>query len=86
VVTEPFIDFYWMNFLRNLVVFPGSSHRQDKNRCFQAATDAARLFVQPNIQDLARARQSLEKIVSTYKIDMSNWQEELLKQIAFFVR
>jgi HEAT repeat protein len=49
-------------------------------------TDAARLFVQPNIQDLARARQSLEKIGPTYKIEMSNWQEELLKQIAFFVR
>lgn len=48
--------------------------------------DAARLFVHPNIRDLECARQSLERVAPRYKIELSNSQEELLKQIAFFIR
>jgi hypothetical protein len=49
-------------------------------------TDAARLFIQPNMQDLGRARESLERVVLSNKIEKNYWQEELLKQIAFFLR
>jgi hypothetical protein len=49
-------------------------------------TDAARLFVQPNIRELERARQSLERVAPRYKIEMNNSQEELLKQVGFFIR
>jgi hypothetical protein len=48
--------------------------------------DLARLFVQPNLQDLERARQSLKQVALTYKTEMSNWQDALLKQITFFLR
>ena len=47
---------------------------------------ATRLFVQPNAHDLERARQSLERVAPRYKSEMSNSQEELLRQVAFFIR
>jgi HEAT repeat protein len=49
-------------------------------------SDAARLFVQPNIHELERARQSLERVAPRSKTELNNSQKELLKQIAFFIR
>jgi hypothetical protein len=49
-------------------------------------TDAPRLFMQPSIRDLERARQSLESVTPRAKSEMNNSQNELLKQVAFFIR
>jgi len=49
--------------------------------------DATRLFVAPKMPDLERARRSVEKFAgTTNKAQVTYWQEELLKQIAFFIR
>jgi hypothetical protein len=48
--------------------------------------ELARLFVPGHNEDLERARQSLQRVRVEYNKGITNWQDSLLKDIAFFIR
>lgn len=49
-------------------------------------TELTRLFIPANDKDFQRARHSLQNVRVNYNLEMSNWQDALLKNIAFFIR